>query len=173
MDLAVDLARSEIPTDALLSPSGLSRWLGERRDVLGPASEEVALRLPQFRALREAIGRTFGAALGGRPLPPDAVAALNAASAAAPGFPRLDASDRAQPVATTATLEVGRTAEIIAAIARSAIAIVGGPERTRLRVCEAPSCGRFFVAGRPDQVWCSSACGNRARVARHYARAGR
>ncbi len=173
MDAAVDLVRTEAPTDTLTSAGGLSRWLAERRDALGPAGEELALRLPQFRALRESIGRTFAAALAGRPLPSDAVAALNAASAAAPGFPQLVASDREGPTVTTAMLPVGPTAEILAAIARSAIAIVGGPDRARLRRCEAPSCGRVFLAGRPDQVWCSMACGNRARVARHYARAGR
>ncbi|MBI2237124.1 MAG: CGNR zinc finger domain-containing protein, partial [Actinobacteria bacterium] len=47
---------------------------------------------------------------------------------------------------------------------------LGGSDRTRLGICAAPRCGRFFLAARPKQVWCTRACGNRARVARHYAR---
>jgi predicted RNA-binding Zn ribbon-like protein len=43
---------------------------------------------------------------------------------------------------------------------------VGGPRRDRLRQCGAPGCGRWFLASRPRQRWCSPACGNRARLAR-------
>jgi predicted RNA-binding Zn ribbon-like protein len=36
--------------------------------------------------------------------------------------------------------------------------------------CDAPSCGQFFERSRISQLWCSHACGTRARVARHAQR---
>jgi len=60
----------------------------------------------------------------------------------------------------------------LADIATSAITLVGGPGRDRLRRCGAPGCGRWFVASRPRQRWCSPTCGNRARVARFQERRG-
>jgi len=50
----------------------------------------------------------------------------------------------------------------------SAIEIAGGAGAAAF--CDAPGCGGFFVPNRSNQVWCSDACGTRARVARHAAR---
>ena len=58
----------------------------------------------------------------------------------------------------------------LADVAGSAITLLGGPGRDRHRRCEAPGCGRWFVASRPRQRWCSPGCGNRARVARFQQR---
>jgi hypothetical protein len=55
-------------------------------------------------------------------------------------------------------------------IATSAITLVGGPGRDRRRRRGAPGCGRWFVASRPRQRWCSPTCGDRARVARFQER---
>jgi hypothetical protein len=49
----------------------------------------------------------------------------------------------------------------------SAVSRLTGPERAPLRICQAPSCGMFFL-GSPR--WCCAARGNRARAARHYQR---
>ncbi|HEY3005705.1 MAG TPA: CGNR zinc finger domain-containing protein [Kribbellaceae bacterium] len=38
------------------------------------------------------------------------------------------------------------------------------------RACYAPGRVLYFVTGHPRREWCSTACGNRARAARHYAR---
>jgi predicted RNA-binding Zn ribbon-like protein len=62
---------------------------------------------------------------------------------------------------------------ILGAIAASAVELLGGPDRELVRVCDAPSCGLFFLAARERQQWCTPSCGNRARVARHYARRAR
>jgi predicted RNA-binding Zn ribbon-like protein len=56
-----------------------------------------------------------------------------------------------------------------ATVARSAIELADRDE-DRLSVCGAPSCGMLYLREHPRQVWCSKACGNRARVARHAAR---
>jgi predicted RNA-binding Zn ribbon-like protein len=56
---------------------------------------------------------------------------------------------------------------LLAHYARSAMEIVVG-ETGALQRCSAPSCGMFYASGRRDQWWCSTQCGTRARVARHY-----
>lgn len=71
------------------------------------------------------------------------------------------------------------TAELlIAQVCASAVRLLSSPRCKILRRCPAPRCVLFFTALRPGQTWCSQACGNRARVARHAApgkvlRAGR
>ncbi|HET6318113.1 MAG TPA: CGNR zinc finger domain-containing protein, partial [Chloroflexota bacterium] len=58
----------------------------------------------------------------------------------------------------------------LAAVARATIALLGGPDRPRLRVCGRAGCVLFFLQERRRTEWCSAVCGNRARVARHYRR---
>jgi predicted RNA-binding Zn ribbon-like protein len=156
--------------DLLTSPGDLRRWLEQEEPRLGPVSPEVGLRLADFRALREAIRSLLTAVVQGRPVPAEAVEAVNAASAAVPMHRSLDVADPLAPSAVEVGGGGSRTAEVLAAVARSAIEIVGTSERGRLRGCGAPRCGRFFLATREDRRWCSDACGNRARVARHHAR---
>ncbi len=155
--------------DLLETPGQLARWLEAERDLLGPAADETALRLQDFRALRGAIRELFLEVVGGEPLSAFAVETLNEASAAAPAFPRLELGEEG-PSAVVGGGAASPTASILATIARSAIELLGDEERNRLRICPAARCGRFFLATRPGQVWCSGACGNRVRVARHYAR---
>jgi predicted RNA-binding Zn ribbon-like protein len=93
---------------------------------------------------------------------------------------RINAISASMPVRTTLTAD-GRAVEepdapdryalFEATVARSAIELADRREGA-LRVCEAPSCGMLFLQEHPRQVWCSQACGNRARVARHAARHG-
>ena len=59
---------------------------------------------------------------------------------------------------------------VLGAIAASAIELLGGPHAGELRACGAPGCVLMFVKDHPRREWCSPACGNRARQARHYAR---
>jgi predicted RNA-binding Zn ribbon-like protein len=156
--------------DLLDSPADLVRWLEGMEPSVGPAPAETGLRLADFRSLREAIRSLFGAAATGGPVSPKAVETVNAVSAAVSAYPSLDVSDPRVPVAVEVRAAGSRPAEILAQISRSAIELAGGPDRERLRACDGSGCGRFFLASRPRQVWCSTACGNRARVARHHAR---
>ncbi|MFJ4921317.1 CGNR zinc finger domain-containing protein [Streptomyces sp. NPDC088725] len=57
-----------------------------------------------------------------------------------------------------------------AALARSAIGFLTGPQYERLRACTAPRCVRYFLKGHARQEFCKPSCSNRARAARHYRR---
>jgi predicted RNA-binding Zn ribbon-like protein len=59
----------------------------------------------------------------------------------------------------------------LAQVAEQAVALLGGKEAGRLRACYAPGCVLYFVKTHPRRAWCSVACGNRVRAARHYRRA--
>lgn len=148
--------------DLLATPADLERWLRAHEDELGPLAQEVLLRLPEFRGLREAVEALLAAAVEGRPLPVPALERVNGIAAAVPTVLRLEQGPRVEerPVTTSAA------ARALGEIARSAIRVIGGS--TALGRCR--RCGRFFVVGRAGRIWCSPACGNRARVARHQAR---
>ena len=62
---------------------------------------------------------------------------------------------------------------VVAAFARDAIDLLTGPTAGDLRACGAPGCILLFVKDHPRREWCSNACGNRARQARHYERVRR
>jgi predicted RNA-binding Zn ribbon-like protein len=170
--LALDLANTKAPRDVLTTPAELAAWLLGHEAVLGAASPEVALRLGDFRALRGAILDAVLTLPAWSAPPLDAMRALNEASAAVPTALALEIVDGRAVKSQRATAIPGRTVQILASIARSAIELVGGPDRERLRLCPATRCGRAFLASRGRQVWCADSCGNRMRVARHHARRG-
>jgi predicted RNA-binding Zn ribbon-like protein len=171
--LALALANTAAEADALATPAELIAWLSANEERLGASDDEVALRLADFRALRTAIREAVSASLQGASPSADSVRTLNEASAAVPAAPALE--DRlGRPVRVErGTASPSRPVQVLAAIARSAIELLGGPDRDRLRLCPATRCGTLFIASRSRQVWCSASCGNRMRVARHHARRGR
>jgi predicted RNA-binding Zn ribbon-like protein len=59
----------------------------------------------------------------------------------------------------------------LAQVAEQAVGLLGGADAARLRACYAPGCVLYFVKTHPRREWCSVACGNRVRAARHYQRA--
>ena len=59
----------------------------------------------------------------------------------------------------------------LARVAEQAAVLLGGEDAARLRACYAPGCVLYFVKTHPRREWCSVACGNRVRAARHYQRA--
>jgi predicted RNA-binding Zn ribbon-like protein len=58
----------------------------------------------------------------------------------------------------------------LAGLGHEAIELLTGPSAVNLRACNAPGCVLYFVKSHPRREWCSEACGNRARAARHYQR---
>jgi len=126
--------------------------------------------MSELRRLCDAVEPLLEAAATGVGSPAGSMAALNEIGASVPVV--LELTDTAGAVvAVERPLSSGRPgAGVVAAFAREAIRLLGGPDRERLRRCPAARCGRFFLAERGPQVWCSVACGNRTRVARHHAR---
>ena len=144
------------------SPGDLGVWL-EAEGALEPEErDEVSLRLAEFVTLRASIRELLDASIGGGPFPAAAVERINEASARVPRVLHL-ASDGT----TDSPLSAGPTPLLLARVAWSAIKLLGDPDRSPRR-CGA--CGSYFEATRSDRVWCSNACGNRIRVARHHAR---
>jgi predicted RNA-binding Zn ribbon-like protein len=169
-DLAIDLARTvlvddEAERDLLTGPRELDRLL----DAWGVDEPGLALRLADFRRLRDAVRLLLVATAERRPPAPDAFEVINDASAVAPVFRRLQVGD-GPPRSEEAEWGSGAAA-VFGRIARGAIDLVGRDERDAVRVCPAPGCGRPFLASGTRRTWCSTACGNRVRVARHRARA--
>jgi len=162
-ELAIDLAntlrleRDGGTTDLLADRDRLARWL-HRRGVPG------GIGAPELQALRGHVRALLAAAIQQHALPPAAVAAVNRAVAAAPAVAQLEADE------LVFHYQASPPDAFLADIATSAITLVGGPRRDRLRRCAAPGCGRFFVASRPRQTWCGPSCGNRARLARFHQR---
>ncbi|KAB2342226.1 hypothetical protein F8566_39460 [Actinomadura rudentiformis] len=158
--------------EGLAGAGPLAGWLRAHAAAFDDGLAEAAVRdlaeidLGRFVALRDAIRALARQAVhGGDPLP-EPLAVVNAAAAAAPRWPYL---------ALTPPMVAEETAAppvdaVLAAIARSAIEILGGPQRADLRACGGPGCVLFFVKHHPRREWCSSGCGNRARVSRHYER---
>jgi predicted RNA-binding Zn ribbon-like protein len=145
------------------SGSDLRAWLEDEGALGAKETAEVSLRLPEFASIRASVRELLDASIGGGPFPAAAVERINEASARVPRALRLE-GDRPSEV----PLSAGLTPLMLARVAWSAIELLGGSERSRLRRCGA--CGRYFVSTRSDRRWCSDACGNRTRVARHHAR---
>jgi len=157
---------------------------GARRDGLAQAGwlDAVAGRLPagghgrgptraELTALRETVRTALHAALDGAPHDPDVLAALNAAAARAPQSPIAVWHRHADPEAAVDHHGASRADIVLAALAADAIALITGPDSQRLGGCHAPGCVLMFLKRHPRREWCSNACGNRARQARHYRRA--
>ncbi|MFE7316909.1 ABATE domain-containing protein [Streptomyces sp. NPDC057555] len=171
--------------DDLADTTGLTAWIRDRADALdcaadGPPTADEAL-LTTVRELRDAVRALFARAVRpGPPSPADAhrllpedqaLARLNAAAARVPTAPHLTWEPDAPPVLRDLPTATAPAADrLTAALARAALAFLGGPDRDRLRACPAPRCVRYFVKEHARQEWCKPSCGNRARVARHHRR---
>ena len=179
--------------DVLGDPAGAAAWINAIANRLSPAArslavggdptagglDEAAVRpiTERLRELRDAL-RRLAAEVTVDPRPPaaatpvthdDAVATLNRLCALAPAWPVVH-----WPVDGTPALGLrssGRPVErIVSLIAEQAAELFTGELRNQLVPCLAPGCDRYFLKRHARQQWCSAACGNRARVARHYQR---
>ncbi|MFC4244545.1 CGNR zinc finger domain-containing protein [Gryllotalpicola reticulitermitis] len=95
----------------------------------------------------------------------EAIDTINTAATHA-ASPRIENHDgRLHLTAETSTSPV---VAALATVAEQIIELVGGDDAATLRACHAPGCVLYFVKTHPRREWCSVACGNRARAARHY-----
>lgn len=147
--------------ERLRSPSDLGRWVVAAGLLPEPPGVDEA-GLEAARELREAVYRAVRAAMARQDPDPADLETINACAAEADLPPQLGGDGtkrmRTPPDPVTATLST---------IARDAIDLLSGPERERIRECEAPDCALLFVdRSRPGRrLWCADkACGNRSRV---------
>ncbi|WP_328581329.1 CGNR zinc finger domain-containing protein [Streptomyces sp. NBC_00370] len=156
------------PVDLLAAPGAHDTWwrLQLRRLPPGPPPEPAATR-----RLRTAIRDVFDAHLEQRSAAAVSVDDINAATAAAPVSPRLVMTGDGPRGEARWHTEYGGNAAL-AAVAAEAVELVADPARSALlRRCANPACSMLFLAENKRRKWCSSnVCGNRVRVARHYAR---
>jgi predicted RNA-binding Zn ribbon-like protein len=184
--------------DALAEPEGVAAWLATMAHRLaplgvGPGGDVPPPLAADFRQLRDALrrlaaavthdGRPAAVPHDGRPaaVPHDGrpaavmsptgddVAVVNRACASAPVWSQLGWVDGAEPVRVAASAHPpGEVA--LAVVAEQGVWLFAGPDRPSIRACPGPGCVLYFVRDHPRREWCSAACGNRARVARHYQR---
>lgn len=158
--------------DEIETQEGLANWIDAYRFRLGMSSGErisisdedvhVALRV------RSAVRDLLDALVDQTSPPPGSLDLVTKVAA------RLDDTTVAWPAAGPHLVWPDDTPTIDKALTQvcaSAVRLITSPRRELLRRCPAPSCVLFFSALRKTQRWCSPACGNRARVARHSARA--
>lgn len=170
--LALELVNTLVggELDLLRTAADTHDWLQAHSDQLPEGAPLDPPKPRALQALRTAIGELVSAAVEDRSPDRAALRAVNRASAGAPSAPMLIWGTDG-PALTEAPGGNHGDAATLAAVARSAIALLGGPDRDRLRTCAAPGCSMRFVAANPRRHWCSpETCGNRVRVARHYAR---
>jgi predicted RNA-binding Zn ribbon-like protein len=161
--------------DALTTPGNLRAWL----TAVHPDEDEQVPDggdVERFRALRDALRRlaalltddTRATAASATAGIDQAVADVNHAVTQAPTWPQLAYRHGELHVATAARATAPRRA--LSSVAHQAINLLTGEDRINLRACYAPGCVLYFVKNHPRREWCSTACGNRARAARHYRR---
>lgn len=164
--------------EGLAEPEHLAAWLRDYSGAFEPGTADAAIvalvpaDLSRFVRLRDAIRSVARslvqtAAPAREPLA-ELLDELNGAAAVAPRWPRIDWYGNTPTVVEVTGADPADT--VLAAIARSAIEVFGGPSRHDLRACGGPGCVLFFIKNHPRREWCSPGCGNRARVARHYDR---
>jgi predicted RNA-binding Zn ribbon-like protein len=162
--LAVDFANTTKRSggeelELLQAPDDLVAWAA-CEDGRVPAIDAGAVRIGEVRTLRDDVKALLHAVVAGELAPGPAVERVNARVRAAPLVSQLrDGELVLAPAAAAAPLD-----ELLARVAQSAIDLVA---RGGVGFCDAPSCGQFFERRRVSQLWCSDACGTRARVARH------
>lgn len=168
------------PHDALSDDAGVAAWLdavGARLETeagIAPDRDDAAPVADRLRRLRDAL-RVLAADVthDTRTLVPapgltrsDALATLNDLARARTELVWPDDAEPARALRTA-----GTSAErAVAVVAHLGVQLFGSDQRRQLRPCLGPNCALFFVKDHSRREWCSAACGNRARVQRHYRR---
>jgi predicted RNA-binding Zn ribbon-like protein len=168
----------ELAHDALADDREAAAWLRAvagriGAGFVGPTDDEARPVVGELRVLRDAL-RRLAAEATADPRPPatapgltrpEAIAALNAFAQPGPALVWPPGGRPARSYRTQGTPGVA-----VELIAHQGIGLLTGPALAGLRPCLAPNCLLFFARENTRREWCTPACGNRARVARHYRR---
>lgn len=160
--------------DELRTPADVDEWL----DAAGfdrSGTHATESELARARALRDAVRRlaahvTRDSRQAAASPTTDLRAALDQVNATAAALPApllalRDGQLEVGPPAGPSPVTTG-----LARVAVESVSLLGGEDAARLRACYAPGCVLYFIRTHPRREWCSVACGNRVRAARHYQR---
>lgn len=156
--------------DGLATEASARAWLDALADRL---PSEGQGRLPTRAALlqlRDPVREALHAAVEGDAPSRLSLEIINRMSANAPRSAIARWRPGTPPVADVDLHGASRADAVLAAFAADTIDLLTGPRREALRACGASGCMLLFLKNHPRREWCSAACGNRARQARHYAR---
>jgi predicted RNA-binding Zn ribbon-like protein len=175
----VDERATEHPRELLRNEADLTGFLAQSgmlsRDVAASRRRGSNRRrhlLSRARGLREALFEVFSAlARGGRPQE-TALGEIEAWLPRAYARPGLEPQGEGYRLAWAAAEDPIENA--LLAVVRSAVDLLGAPERSRVRLCAAERCAWLFLdeSRNRSRQWCDmSVCGNREKARRHYRRA--
>jgi predicted RNA-binding Zn ribbon-like protein len=156
--------------DGLASEATAAAWLAALADRLPSGGRSRGPIRTDLIRLRGAVREALHALLDDQAPTRASLEIINRASAGAPRSPVARWRRAAPPVADVNLHGASQVQVVLAAFATDAIDLLTGPHRQDLRACGAPGCVLLFLKDHPRREWCSAACGNRARQARHYAR---
>jgi predicted RNA-binding Zn ribbon-like protein len=161
--------RHSTPVERIPDPAALARWF-VAAGLVSTAPPVNEAHLVQARQLREAISSLVRLVMSDRPVRGEPLAIVNGHAARPDLPPQLGVEDGRSVVTTAAGADVPSA---LAAIARDAVRLLGGPQATRIKECEHPDCSLLFVdetqSGR--RRWCSMGrCGNLVKTAGYRAR---
>jgi predicted RNA-binding Zn ribbon-like protein len=157
--------------DDFAGPADLDSWL----DVVGIDREDVKATQEEFQSalnLRDSVRRLAAHLTGDK-----RAAAVSAVADVGDAARKVNVAASARTIArlrlNDGLLELAAdSAEspVVAGLAEVAYESqqLLGENGSQLRACFAPGCVLYFVKTHPRREWCSVACGNRARAARHY-----
>jgi predicted RNA-binding Zn ribbon-like protein len=172
--LSLDLVNTRIrrdgaDVDLLDKPSALATWLAAEAGRQPWSGAATAADLQAVRALRDAIAALLAARHTGVPPLPAALRAVNKILSTSAPTTKLVWTSAGPRVKVQVAMS--KRDALLHALAMDAVVILASPQVNLLRTCEHPDCVLQFLAHNPRRRWCSAAaCGNRARVARHYFR---
>ena len=149
--------------DLLENETDARTWLAVMEDELETVGGFALTEqdLPTFRLLRNELESLYEATVGGAKVERTFAELLSGLQVA----PQVHKEANVPGIWWSSDSPGPRNLET--SIILSACITVTGPSRTRIRKCHAPKCVLYFTKGHEKQHWCSSVCGNRARVARH------
>jgi predicted RNA-binding Zn ribbon-like protein len=161
--------RHATPFERLPDAAALARWF-VAAGVFPAAPPVNEAHLVQARELREAISTLVRSVMSGRPVRGEPLATVNGYAVRPDLPPQLGVADGRPIVTTPPGADVPSA---LAAIARDAVRLLGGPQAARIKECEHPDCSLLFVdetqSGR--RRWCSMGrCGNLVKTAGYRAR---
>lgn len=157
--------RNPVPAEMLGTPALLDDWFVESGMLDGaPGADEADLAAAL--ELRESVYSLVEARIAGRSLDVDGggVAVLNRHAAQAPVVVQLSSEGARHS---------GSAAQGLAAIAREAAEILGGPDAALLRECGRPECTQVYLdrSRGHRREWCAMrTCGNRVKVSAYRSR---